>query len=747
MDPSILAQQLDTLQNQTQRLRKAVVGLGAALVALVIVGATVLIAGAGTTDPLGSGTGPLAATMDAELLTQMARDGADPGSVRAERSHIHMSGNDEVDALAEREHWSGTGTEADPYVMSDYKILALEGEALRIQDTDRHIIVWENVIEGNEHATAIVIDNAPHVTLKQNTLSDAGTGIEVRQSPGVHIERNRIERAGTAIQATGSPALAIIANNLTANTVAVRLTTSDMAEAATIHNNTIDARSTGTARSMGLVLKAPATIQDNHFRLGDSLAILDHGHDTRYTRNTFTGQGSGIQIGETGSTTAAHDIVVEGNLFDALNGTHIHLVQATDITITDNVHRDLEGRGVVVHHGSGITIRGMKATTTTANAATAIIANATGHLVIEDNRIEGAARGIVLIATPGADVTRNDIKKSGILGIADLGGTNDRIVGNTLSGGELGVLIARQATGTDIIGNTIRKHTIAVGIDEFSAGTNVRSNVITEKGQQGIHIGNATGTTLTDNRIDSMVAAIYLQPVARDITIESGYTLSNTWGLFAERGASDVTINDVWIGHNSVAMWLLGAERFTVQGNIMDQNGQGLFILRGGNHTVTQNHIEDNRLGIHLVFTQGNTIYDNVIANDQLPSDRNALTEDSHGNAWFVEPRQGTSIAGGPVIAGNLWHDYVGADADRDGIGDLPYTLVPAEETAAVYEAANEDPAPQDDHPLMGHDLVAARPVDMPPQLPPLPPLPVPWPEGVPTPDELLREIPWPALP
>lgn len=144
---------------------------------------------------------------------------------------------------------------------------------------------------------------------------------------------------------------------------------------------------------------------------------------------------------------------------------------------------------------------------------------------------------------------------------------------------------------------------------------------------------------------------------------------------------------------NSVGIYIMYGKRFTVADNLLQNSrgpsGHGLGLKEVDGFEVTGNVIFDNRIGVyndnspfsmnaHGIF-RNNMIAYNDAGVGVLPSARaNTYYENS-----FVENLEQVSVLGGGQLSdgnawsrngvGNYWSDYVGYDADGDGVGDVPY--------------------------------------------------------------------------
>jgi nitrous oxidase accessory protein len=143
---------------------------------------------------------------------------------------------------------------------------------------------------------------------------------------------------------------------------------------------------------------------------------------------------------------------------------------------------------------------------------------------------------------------------------------------------------------------------------------------------------------------------------------------------------------------NSVGIYLMYGRNILVRANLLrgsrGPSGQGLGLKEVDAVDVEQNIIVDNRVGIYIdnsplsqgVFNhfRGNLLAYNDSAIGLLPSDRNSVF---NRNNLIDNLDQVTVLGGGRLGAnqwseagaGNFWSDYVGYDANEDGIGDIPF--------------------------------------------------------------------------
>lgn len=160
------------------------------------------------------------------------------------------------------------------------------------------------------------------------------------------------------------------------------------------------------------------------------------------------------------------------------------------------------------------------------------------------------------------------------------------------------------------------------GLHYMYAEDNVFEDNVFERNQTGGAVMYSKRLTLRRNRFEGSrgpSAHGLLIKDAADVMVESNWFLDNTRGLF---------LSELFSG-------------CTVRGNVMGGNDAGIALEPDVAHVVfTENALIANRVQVEVLGTR--------------QTDRNEWSKDGKGN---------------------YWSDYVGFDADGDGVGDVPYRL------------------------------------------------------------------------
>ena len=200
----------------------------------------------------------------------------------------------------------------------------------------------------------------------------------------------------------------------------------------------------------------------------------------------------------------------------------------------------------------------------------------------------------------------------------------------------------------------------------YSADCRIEGNHV--RGSRDVILWYSPHCVVRNNVVEeSRYGLHYMQ--SNDAVMEHNILRNNSVGVYIMYGRDVLLSNNVIYNHRGPSGFGLGlkdAVNVTVTGNRMVGNRVGVYVDNsppepGATVTFERNLFAYNEIGAELLpNVKRNHYVDNVfLENGEQVAIAGA--GDASGSNWSVAGR------------GNFWSDYVGFDADGDGVGDLPY--------------------------------------------------------------------------
>jgi parallel beta-helix repeat protein len=412
---------------------------------------------------------------------------------------------------------------------------------------------------------------------------------------------------------------------------------------------------------------------------------------------------------------SADDVTISGFTVKGAGFFGIYLSGADHCIISDNKVSN-NSFGISLHGGSsGNTFT----SNTVSNNSLGFDLLCSSGNELTSNIVSSNSNGIHLQDSSGNELTSNTVNSNTHYGIKlHSSSNNNELTGNTALNSEYGIYSEGSSGNTltsntansnnyygirlyDSSGNTLTDNTANnndYGIGLGSASNNkLTSNTANSNNACGIVLHDSSGNTLTDNPASNNNQGILLYYSSNNNKLtsntasnnnysgiglldSSGNTLmsntasNNGWGIYLQDSSGNTLMsNTVSNNCGGGGIALRGSSDNTLTGNIANSNTEyGISLVHSNDNILNINNPSNNDYGIYLDSSSSNKIY----LNNFIDNTDNVYSEDST-NTWNSPEKLTYTYNDGHYTnyLGNYWDDYIGSDANNDGIGDTHYPI------------------------------------------------------------------------
>jgi parallel beta-helix repeat protein len=275
----------------------------------------------------------------------------------------------------------------------------------------------------------------------------------------------------------------------------------------------------------------------------------------------------------------------------------------------------------IVFDGEGYAIQG-------SGSGNGVELSGRNNVTVRDVEIGGFYQGILIY---------NSSRDNNVFGVRAIynshGGvwvdssTNNNVAGNMVVGGFEGIALSGSGGNNSVVGNDI-DGTEFYGVSLMSTSNNlIEDNNVSDCGSRGIVLSFfSCNNVVVENNVTECRVGIEVSYSSNNNTVSNN--------CFSMNQAVGVDIG--FLIPESGPEWGGAADNRIIENNVT-RNDIGIILIYSKNNTIFHNNVEDNNSSAAIIG--------------------------SYFNIWD----DGT--------IGNHWSDYIGTDADYDGIGDTPYVI------------------------------------------------------------------------
>lgn len=261
--------------------------------------------------------------------------------------------------------------------------------------------------------------------------------------------------------------------------------------------------------------------------------------------------------------------------------------------------------------------------------------------IVRDSGADLGAQNAGIYVEPGADriVIRNNDLVYNLFGVW-LNKVKDALVIGNLITGKRDLASAQRGNGIQVY-NTIGAQIIGNNVSF------VRDGIYVDVSHQAVFRGN---------KIHHVRYGAHYMNSYHNLW-EDNESYLNRGGLALMEVRNQVVRNNRAWGNTDHGIMLRSIQDSVIENNVVAGNSRGFFVYNAEYNIIKNNSVLGNRVGVHL---WAGSIHNEVDGNDFIHNREQIRYVAARDEEWGK--RQG-----------NYWSNYLGWDADGNGIGDIPY--------------------------------------------------------------------------
>ncbi len=498
-----------------------------------------------------------------------------------QRDPINVESNTELTEKAEREGWSGDGSEDDPYKIKNYEIDGKsENSTITISNVNQHFVIKDSRLYNASRTTSSGISNC---------------GIYLLNVSNAQIENNYLRRNSYGIFIDESDEIVVRKNSAENNHAGIRITDS---EKINVEENTVS-KVHYPVYGEGIALESSNEIELKHNTIFNNAegVFLAESDDNKIFDNNISYNQAGVQISYSEDNTFADNGFYK-------NSRGVALLRSDYNTLTENkASHDDDGFYLSYSDNNNFTenilsnnLRGIRSL------------NSEGNEYRQNSISQSESSGIHLSSSQYSEFFDNSFEDSSIY----ISG-NEKEYWNTHTIDESNKIEGKpilyledtddfKVTEEDEVGQVIlaNSRNITISGQEMKAG------------DTSILIGFSNNNKIFDNYIEDSIDSITLQNSERN-RIENNRIFNGT-----------------------AAIYLRGSDKNRIiENNLVQNEWPGVYLSSSHKNLISGNIIQDSyHYGVYLSNSYDNAVYHNSITHEDFFEDIDGQAYDNSDNSW-----------------------------------------------------------------------------------------------------------------